>query len=55
MVTLLGRGVLRLESVGPGEGAGTRRFNVQGGFLQVADNVVRLVTESAEPVATSAA
>ena len=39
MVTLLGRGELRLESVGSGEGAGTRRFTVQGGFLQVADNV----------------
>ena len=55
MVTLLGRGVLRLEVAGgTGEGAGrvtTRQFNVRGGFLQVADDVVRLVTESAEPIA----
>jgi F0F1-type ATP synthase epsilon subunit len=28
-----------------------RRFNVSGGFLQVADDVVRVVTESATPVA----
>jgi F-type H+-transporting ATPase subunit epsilon len=46
MVTLLGSGVLRLEAA-PG---GTRRFNVSGGFLQVADDVVRVVTESAAPV-----
>ena len=47
MVTLLGRGVLRLE----GSSGGGRRFNVSGGFLQVADDVVRVVTESATPVA----
>ena len=45
MVTLLGTGVLRLDA---SEG-GTRRFNVSGGFLQVADDVVRVVTESATP------
>jgi F-type H+-transporting ATPase subunit epsilon len=45
MVTLLGSGVLRLEAA-PG---GTRRFSVSGGFLQVADDVVRVVTESATP------
>ncbi len=49
MVTLLGTGVLRLEGVGGG--GGPRRFNVSGGFLQVADDVVRVVTESASPVA----
>jgi F-type H+-transporting ATPase subunit epsilon len=61
MVTLLGRGVLRLQSspVGPvgvpapeggtGGGAGLRRFQIEGGFLQVADDVVRLVTEQASP------
>jgi F-type H+-transporting ATPase subunit epsilon len=48
MVTLLGTGVLRLE--GGGGGGGPRRFNVSGGFLQVADDVVRVVTESASPV-----
>jgi F-type H+-transporting ATPase subunit epsilon len=46
MVTLLGSGVLRLEAVQ----GGSRRFNVSGGFLQVADDVVRVVTESATPV-----
>jgi F-type H+-transporting ATPase subunit epsilon len=46
MVALLGTGVLRLEGSGRG-----RRFNVSGGFLQVADDVVRVVTESASPVA----
>ncbi len=44
MLTLLGRGELRL-SVG---GAATR-FTVQGGFMQVVDNTVRVVTESATP------
>jgi len=39
MVTTLGTGVLRL-----GDG---QRFNVEGGFLQVADNAVRVVTEKA--------
>jgi F-type H+-transporting ATPase subunit epsilon len=40
MMTLLGKGVLRL-------GAGGQRFNVEGGFLQVIDNTVRVVTEKA--------
>ena len=40
MVTLLGRGALRV-----GSGTAARRFQVEGGFLQVADNVVRVVTE----------
>jgi F-type H+-transporting ATPase subunit epsilon len=44
MMTLLGRGELRL---GSGGGAGERRFSVAGGFLQVADDHVRVVTESA--------
>jgi F-type H+-transporting ATPase subunit epsilon len=42
MVTLLGRGELRV-----GGGATARRFRVEGGFLQVADNLVRVVTERA--------
>ena len=42
MMTLLGRGELRLEG-----GAGTRRFDVAGGFLQVVDDQVRVVTETA--------
>ena len=40
MMTLLGKGVLRL-------GGGGQRFNVDGGFLQVVDNTVRVVTERA--------
>lgn len=42
MVTLLGKGTLRL-----GEGGRAGRFEIAGGFLQVADNQVRLVTEHA--------
>jgi F-type H+-transporting ATPase subunit epsilon len=41
MMTLLGQGELRL-----GAGAG-QRFRVQGGFLQVVDDQVRVVTEHA--------
>jgi F-type H+-transporting ATPase subunit epsilon len=41
MMALLGKGVLRLG------GDSGRRFNVDGGFLQVVDNVVRVVTERA--------
>ena len=41
MLTLLGNGELRL-----GGGSG-QRFHVEGGFLQVVDNVVRVVTEKA--------
>ena len=40
MMALLGKGVLRLGDSGP-------RFNVDGGFLQVVDNIVRVVTEKA--------
>ncbi|HEY2162989.1 MAG TPA: F0F1 ATP synthase subunit epsilon, partial [Gemmatimonadaceae bacterium] len=43
MMTLLGKGVLRL---GGGSDNGPR-FNVEGGFLQVVDNIVRVVTEKA--------
>jgi len=46
LVTLLGRGVLRLE----GGDNGARRFEISGGFLQVADDVIRVVTESARAV-----
>ena len=44
MMTLLGKGTLRL---GPGGSAGT--FLVEGGFLQVVNNQVRVVTEKASP------
>ena len=42
MMTLLGKGMLRL-----GTGGGSRRFSVEGGFLQVVENQVRVVTERA--------
>ena len=41
MMTLLGKGILRLG------GSDGQRFNVEGGFLQVVDNNVRVVTEKA--------
>jgi F-type H+-transporting ATPase subunit epsilon len=41
MMALLGKGVLRLGD------PGGRKFNVEGGFLQVVDNTVRVVTEKA--------
>ena len=42
MMTLLGHGELRLSGAG-----GDRRFTTEGGFLQVTDNNVRIVTERA--------
>jgi F-type H+-transporting ATPase subunit epsilon len=45
LMTVLGKGVLRLEGA-----AGATRFQVDGGFLQVVDNTVRVVTESAVPL-----
>ena len=42
MMTLLGRGTLRLAAPG-----GEERFEVDGGFLQVVDDQVRVVTERA--------
>jgi F-type H+-transporting ATPase subunit epsilon len=41
MMTLLGKGALRLG------GGASRNFQIEGGFLQVVDNVVRIVTEKA--------
>ncbi|HEY4217538.1 MAG TPA: ATP synthase F1 subunit epsilon [Gemmatimonadaceae bacterium] len=41
MMALLGKGVLRLGT------GGAQKFNVEGGFLQVVDNNVRVVTEKA--------
>lgn len=49
MVTLLGNGELRL-----GGGGADRTFTVEGGFLQVADNVVRIVTERATAASAKA-
>jgi F-type H+-transporting ATPase subunit epsilon len=45
LMTLLGKGELRL-----GGGGADRRFTIDGGFLQVVDNVVRVVTEKAAAV-----
>jgi len=42
MMALLGKGVLRLGRDGSGQ-----KFNVEGGFLQVENNTVRVVTERA--------
>jgi F-type H+-transporting ATPase subunit epsilon len=48
MMTLLGNGVLRLgEGAGGAGRAAGRGFNIEGGFLQVVDNSVRIVTERA--------
>ena len=48
MMTLLGNGVLRRAGGGGDTGRGdARRFNIEGGFLQVVDNNVRIVTERA--------
>ena len=47
MVTLLGRGELRVTS-----GGAVTRFTVEGGFLQVADDQVRVVTEKAAAAGT---
>lgn len=40
MMTLLGKGTLRLDGA-------SKSFEIEGGFLQVIDNVVRVVTEKA--------
>ena len=42
LMTLLGRGELRL-----GTGVNARRYAVAGGFMQVVDDQVRVVTEQA--------
>ena len=44
MMTLLGKGTLRI-----GDGSEARAFRIEGGFLQVASNSVRVVTEKATP------
>ena len=45
MITALGTGTLRVEG-----GAGNQRFSVSGGFLQVVDDQVRVVTEQAAAI-----
>jgi F-type H+-transporting ATPase subunit epsilon len=43
LMSLLGTGTLRLTGAG-----GTKEFRVSGGFLQVVDDQVRVVTERSE-------
>ena len=43
MMALLGAGQMRVTS-----GGSVSRFRVEGGFLQVADNVVTILSEKAE-------
>jgi len=45
MMTLLGKGELRV-----GGGSAEKKFSVEGGFLQVLANEVRVVTEKATAV-----
>ncbi len=49
LMTLLGKGELRLVAGGAGsaggDGGGSRRFMIEGGFLQVLNNQVRILTE----------
>jgi F-type H+-transporting ATPase subunit epsilon len=47
-MTLLGEGVLTVSTDG-----GDRRFDVRGGFLQVADNMVSVVAEAASEASTA--
>ena len=46
MMTLLGSGTLRLGATGS-----EKRFTIEGGFLQVVENNVRIVTEKASAAA----
>ena len=48
LMTLLGSGELQVAS-----GGAMRRFQVAGGFLQVVDDAVRVVTEAAQAVGGS--
>jgi F-type H+-transporting ATPase subunit epsilon len=48
MMTLLGKGTLRL-----GANGSKGSFAVEGGFLQVVDNHVRVVTEKASQVSSA--
>jgi F-type H+-transporting ATPase subunit epsilon len=46
MLVLLGAGEMRIKS-----GGGEQRFHVEGGFMQVADDVVTVLSESASSTA----
>lgn len=45
LMAVLGSGVMRVTRAGT-----TQSFHVEGGFLQVVDNVVTVLSEKAEPV-----
>ncbi len=45
LMTLLGKGTLRLDTAD-----GEKRFRVEGGFLQIIDDQVRVVTEHAAAI-----
>ena len=45
MMTLLGKGELRIDG-----GGGEKKFTIEGGFLQVVANQVRVVTEAGRAV-----
>ena len=45
LMALLGMGILRIETE-----SGTRSFQVSGGFLQVVDNEVSVLSEAAEEI-----
>jgi F-type H+-transporting ATPase subunit epsilon len=47
LMTLVGNGVLRLRGGSAGGDGAEKGFVVSGGFLQVADDNVRVVTENA--------
>lgn len=46
LLTLLGKGTLRVTN-----GGSEQRFEVEGGFMQVAEDVVTVLSERAGPVA----
>ena len=48
LMTLLGKGTLRLDTA-----EGEKRFDVEGGFLQIIDDQVRVVAEHAIAVTTA--
>ena len=45
LMTLLGKGTLRLDTA-----EGAPRFGIEGGFLQIIDDQVRVVTEHATAI-----
>jgi F-type H+-transporting ATPase subunit epsilon len=45
LMTLLGKGELRIDG-----GGGSRKFTIEGGFLQIVNDQVRVVTERGSAV-----